>query len=64
MGLAVESRGIGQRRDVLANRVRVTVVDLELNPIGFVRQVTQFTHQTKKIVMISVAVHGKRFQSK
>ena len=36
--LIVQDRGIGQGRQPLADRVRVRVVVLELDPLGFLRQ--------------------------
>jgi len=36
--LAVQRRGVGQRRDVLADLLWVADVDFELDPLGLVQQ--------------------------
>jgi len=49
-GLAHQGRGVGQRRDVLADGLYLGVVHLELDPLGLPRQLAEFVQEANEVI--------------
>ena len=54
----MESRSIGQRGDVLADFLRRVLIELELDPVGLMRQLAHLSHQTEQVVVVGTCGHG------